>query len=84
MLVSVSWGLTALASAFLGLRLYCKFSTRRGLWWDDRILIAAWVRHMGGVLDLFAGCRVLTCAYLTSPVLVHHSRHRRRNHRPGE
>ncbi|KAK4031333.1 hypothetical protein C8A01DRAFT_51553 [Parachaetomium inaequale] len=42
MLVSVSWGLTALASAFLGLRLYCKLNIRRGLWWDDWILIAAW------------------------------------------
>ncbi|KAG7286887.1 hypothetical protein NEMBOFW57_009205 [Staphylotrichum longicolle] len=42
MLLGVSWGLTALASAFLGLRLYCKLNIRRGLWWDDWILIAAW------------------------------------------
>jgi len=42
MLLGVSWGLAALASAFLGLRLYCKLNIRRGLWWDDWVLIASW------------------------------------------
>jgi hypothetical protein len=40
---AVAWSLLAVAGAFLGLRLYCKYLGRRGLWWDDRILIASWV-----------------------------------------
>lgn len=38
------WLLTAISATFLGLRVYCKFLRRRGLWWDDYILIASWVR----------------------------------------
>jgi len=38
------WLLTALSAAFLALRVYCKFLRHRGLWWDDHMLIAAWVR----------------------------------------
>lgn len=41
---AVSWALTALASVLLGLRLYCKLFSGRRLWWDDWILVAAWVR----------------------------------------
>lgn len=37
------WLLTALSAAFLALRVYCKFLRHRGLWWDDHVLIAAWV-----------------------------------------
>ncbi|KAG7118008.1 hypothetical protein HYQ44_020232 [Verticillium longisporum] len=36
------WSLTAVSGLFLGLRLYCKFTRRRGLWLDDHFLIAAW------------------------------------------
>lgn len=39
----VCWLVTALAATFLGLRLFCKFKTHRGLWWDDHVLIVAWV-----------------------------------------
>ncbi|KAH6847225.1 hypothetical protein B0I37DRAFT_308884 [Chaetomium sp. MPI-CAGE-AT-0009] len=39
----VIWFLTALSSAFLALRVYCKFLRHRGLWWDDYLLIASWV-----------------------------------------
>ncbi|OIW27623.1 hypothetical protein CONLIGDRAFT_441448 [Coniochaeta ligniaria NRRL 30616] len=35
------WILTGAAIIFLCLRLYCKLSIRRGLWWDDYVLIAA-------------------------------------------
>jgi hypothetical protein len=35
------WILTGAALIFLGLRLYCKLSIRRGLWWDDYVLVAA-------------------------------------------
>ncbi|KAK3989403.1 hypothetical protein QBC44DRAFT_291279 [Cladorrhinum sp. PSN332] len=42
--LAVSWGLTALATGFIILRLYCKLIGRfRRLWWDDWILMAAWV-----------------------------------------
>ncbi|KAI2621227.1 hypothetical protein GGR54DRAFT_647268 [Hypoxylon sp. NC1633] len=43
MLDGVNWFLTTFAGMFLGLRVYCKFSRHRGLWWDDYILIFAWV-----------------------------------------
>lgn len=39
------WFLTALSALFLALRVYCKFFRHRGLWWDDYVLILAWVRH---------------------------------------
>ncbi|KAJ4417115.1 hypothetical protein N0V85_001997 [Neurospora sp. IMI 360204] len=39
----VIWVLIGLSGAFLGLRVYCKFSRRKGLWWDDIMLIGAWV-----------------------------------------
>ncbi|GAW12217.1 hypothetical protein ANO14919_015780 [Xylariales sp. No.14919] len=38
---AVNWTLTALAAVFLALRVYCKLSRSRGLWWDDYILIAS-------------------------------------------
>jgi len=44
LLLSVHWALTAVAAAFLAVRLYCKVSYKRGLWWDDWILIGALVR----------------------------------------
>ncbi|KAE9378639.1 hypothetical protein N431DRAFT_325815 [Stipitochalara longipes BDJ] len=37
------WFLTGLAAVFLGLRLYCKRIRQNKLWWDDYILIAAFV-----------------------------------------
>ena len=43
LIVGVTWGLTALSGAFLGLRLYAKLSRKQGLWWDDHILIFSWV-----------------------------------------
>ncbi len=43
---AVVWVLTGLSGAFLALRIYCKFSRRKGLWWDDYLLIAAWVLHI--------------------------------------
>lgn len=39
------WFLTIAAAVFLALRVYCKLSRRRSLWWDDHFLIASWVRH---------------------------------------
>ena len=40
---AVAWSLLATSAVFLGLRLYCKHISRRNLWWDDRLLILAWV-----------------------------------------
>lgn len=37
------WFLTALATLFLGLRIYCKRYRGRGLWWDDWVLIISWI-----------------------------------------
>jgi hypothetical protein len=42
-LVVTIWVLNFLALTFLLARVYCKFLRHRGLWWDDGILIAAYV-----------------------------------------
>lgn len=39
----VIWLLIGLSLVFLALRVFCKFKTHRGLWWDDHILIVSWV-----------------------------------------
>jgi len=38
------WCLWAGATLFLGARVWAKLSRRLGLWYDDHILIATWVR----------------------------------------
>ena len=40
------WGLLGIATAFLVLRLYLKFSRHRGAWWDDWFLVGAWVSFL--------------------------------------
>lgn len=40
------WCLLAGASVFLALRLWCKITRRHGLWYDDYVLIAAYVSRM--------------------------------------
>lgn len=42
-LVATSWVLAVTSALFLGLRLYCKVTGQRGLWWDDWFLIAGFV-----------------------------------------
>ena len=42
---AVSWSLCSIATLVLALRLSAKFWRRKHLWWDDYILIAAWVRE---------------------------------------
>jgi hypothetical protein len=42
-LLAAHWGLTGVATVLLVLRVYCKRTTNLSLWWDDWILIAAWV-----------------------------------------
>ncbi|PKS07448.1 hypothetical protein jhhlp_006052 [Lomentospora prolificans] len=38
-----TWLMTGLAFAILMLRIYCKTSRKRRLWWDDYVLSLAWV-----------------------------------------
>lgn len=37
------WAVTVASAVFLALRIYCKVSRRRSLWWDDHFLVASWV-----------------------------------------
>ncbi len=39
----VIWMLTGVSGLFLAMRVYCKYLRHKGLWWDDIILVAAWV-----------------------------------------
>jgi hypothetical protein len=43
-LLASVWSLFGFATLFLSLRIYCRLLKRQSLWWDDGILIAAWVR----------------------------------------
>ncbi|PVH72184.1 hypothetical protein DL98DRAFT_470755 [Cadophora sp. DSE1049] len=54
-LAGVQWSVTAVSFAFLALRLYCKRILRKGFWWDDYLLIGAWV-------CLLANCVCVTIA----------------------
>ncbi|KAI5925152.1 hypothetical protein F4810DRAFT_700311 [Camillea tinctor] len=37
------WVLIALATIFLGLRVFCKIRRHKGLWWDDWVLFPSWL-----------------------------------------
>ncbi|KAK3317380.1 hypothetical protein B0T19DRAFT_434879 [Cercophora scortea] len=50
--------MTFLSGCFLGLRIYCKMSKRRGLWWDDYMLIAAWVALLANTAVLIASIQL--------------------------
>ncbi|KAH6854779.1 hypothetical protein B0I37DRAFT_39548 [Chaetomium sp. MPI-CAGE-AT-0009] len=42
-IVAGLWVMTTLAAIFLGLRLYSKLSRGRRFWWDDGLIVVAWV-----------------------------------------
>lgn len=42
----LSWVMTILSGTVVGLRIYNKFRRRMRLWWDDYIVIVAWVREL--------------------------------------
>lgn len=42
-IISSTATLTVLCTLFLALRIYCKLSRSRGLWWDDHFLVVSWV-----------------------------------------
>lgn len=37
------WFTAPVALLFLSFRVYCKRISRRGLWWDDYLLVGSWV-----------------------------------------
>ncbi|KAM7197916.1 hypothetical protein V8F20_006364 [Naviculisporaceae sp. PSN 640] len=45
---AIIWSLTAIAAVFLGLRLYCRAVISKVLWWDDWLLLAAWLAIFTG------------------------------------
>ncbi|KAI6778193.1 uncharacterized protein J7T54_000002 [Emericellopsis cladophorae] len=46
------WSVFAVATAFLGLRVFCKLRSHHGLWWDDHVLIASWVFFLAAAIQL--------------------------------
>lgn len=42
-IIITDWLLVCVSTLFFGLRIYSKFLRKTSLWWDDHILIAAWV-----------------------------------------
>ena len=45
MLLWAIWVVTVVSGLFLGLRVYCRLTRNRAMWWDDYFLILSWVRH---------------------------------------
>jgi len=39
------WTVTALATLFIAIRVYCKFLKSKRLYWDDAVLIASYASH---------------------------------------
>ena len=60
-LVASIWTLIAVSAIFLGLRVYCRLSRARSLWWDDHLLIASWLLIMGG--DIITTWMVAACDF---------------------
>ncbi|KAI0883008.1 uncharacterized protein GGS22DRAFT_169269 [Annulohypoxylon maeteangense] len=50
------WFMVGVSLLALALRLYCRLSRRRPLWWDDFVLVAAWTMAAtsGGFISAFA------------------------------
>ncbi|KAK1574722.1 uncharacterized protein LY79DRAFT_496595, partial [Colletotrichum navitas] len=42
-LLASTWSLIGTSATLLALRIYCKIWRGRGLWWDDHLLVAAWI-----------------------------------------
>ncbi|CAK7237478.1 hypothetical protein SBRCBS47491_009989 [Sporothrix bragantina] len=49
-LVILSFGLVLASALFLALRIHLKVSHRRGLWYDDYLLVASWIALLAGVV----------------------------------
>ncbi|KKA29669.1 hypothetical protein TD95_001365 [Thielaviopsis punctulata] len=46
----VSWLMLSLSAIFVALRVYCKTINARGLWWDDYVLLLAYVVFISNVI----------------------------------
>lgn len=53
LMLAVAWPLVFIAFVFLCMRFYCKYIGRKRLWWDDYVLIGAWI-------SMVAQCSILT------------------------
>ena len=51
----LGWVMTILAGTVVGLRIYNKFRRRVQLWWDDYIMIVAWVRTFPRCRQIYRG-----------------------------
>ena len=54
-LLASIWTLAFISTVFLALRIYCRLLRSSSLWWDDGILIAAWVSNTTPTRDRFGG-----------------------------
>ncbi len=54
-LLASIWTLALISTVFLALRIYCRLLRHTSLWWDDGILIAAWVSNTTPTRDRFGG-----------------------------
>ncbi|CAI4215037.1 unnamed protein product [Parascedosporium putredinis] len=59
-LTAVIWVLIGLATLFFSLRIYCKKSRDRGLWWDDYLLLLAMVCASGPPVAILASGSLIT------------------------
>jgi hypothetical protein len=71
LIVGVVWSLLILSGAFLSARLFAKRSRNVRLWWDDWVLIFAWVSLTISMLGLFRG--LTDRSDYTSTTSRHHS-----------
>ncbi|KAI7774040.1 integral membrane protein [Diaporthe eres] len=47
---AIGWLLLSLAGIVVGARIWAKVSARKGLWWDDYIVLAAWIMLLADVI----------------------------------
>ncbi|KAJ0115081.1 hypothetical protein N8I77_009725 [Diaporthe amygdali] len=47
---AIGWSLLSLAGLVVGARIWAKISAHKGLWWDDYIVLAAWVMLLADVI----------------------------------
>ncbi|KAK0737829.1 hypothetical protein B0T18DRAFT_354511, partial [Schizothecium vesticola] len=72
----VCWLLVSISGLFLSLRLYCKYLQSRGLWWDDHVLIMAWLALVADTivntinLDLGFGLHLSAIPPLAVPTIT--------------
>ncbi|KAM7185679.1 hypothetical protein V8F20_011703 [Naviculisporaceae sp. PSN 640] len=63
------WILTSISGVFLALRIYCKFLKKRGLWWDDHVLVASWLALLASTLTTFINIRAFLFGSHLSEIL---------------